>query len=106
MLGLAGFTTMPLSAKGPAHVVRDTAQDPKKNIAKTNLIFFMNIPLESTPFGKTCQPLLSVAFSPLLLKPPLCPDRDLIPVPAQRKKVSILANRIFETWPPCLLGDH
>ena len=91
-LGLAGFTTMPLSAKFPAHVVRDTAKDPKRNIAKTNLIFFMNIPLESTPFGKTCQPLLSVAFSPLLLKPPLCPDRDLIPIPAQCKKASLLAN--------------
>jgi hypothetical protein len=62
MLGLAGFTTMPLSAKGPAHVVRDTAKDPRKNIAKTNLIFFMNIPLESTPFGKTCQSLLSVHY--------------------------------------------
>jgi hypothetical protein len=44
MLGLAGVTTMPLSAKDPAHVVRDTAKDPRKIIAKTNLIFFMRIP--------------------------------------------------------------
>jgi hypothetical protein len=44
MLGLAGVTTTPLSAKDPAHVVRDTAKDPRKNIAKTNLIFFMSIP--------------------------------------------------------------
>jgi hypothetical protein len=57
-VGLAGFMTMPLSARDPAHVVRDTAKDPKRNIAKTNLIFFTNILLESTPFGKTCQPLL------------------------------------------------
>ncbi len=59
-IGLAGFTTMPLSAKSPAHVVRDTARDPKKIIARTNLIFLINIPLQSTPFGKTCQSLLSL----------------------------------------------
>jgi hypothetical protein len=62
-VGLAGATTMPLSAKDPAHVVRDIAKDPKKNIVKTNLIFFMNIPLESTPIGQTCQSLLSVLQS-------------------------------------------
>jgi hypothetical protein len=45
MLGLAGVTTMPLSAKDPAQVVRETAKDPRKNMAKTNLIFSMTIPL-------------------------------------------------------------
>jgi hypothetical protein len=28
----------------PPHVVRDTAKDPRSNIAKTNLIFFMRTP--------------------------------------------------------------
>ena len=44
MIGLAGVTTMPLSPKDPAQVIRDTAKDPRNNIAKTNLIFFMRIP--------------------------------------------------------------
>jgi hypothetical protein len=42
MLGLVGVTTTPLSAKDPAHVVRDIAKDPKNNLAKF-LIFFMRI---------------------------------------------------------------
>jgi hypothetical protein len=44
MLGLAGVRITPLRATGPAHVVRDTARDPRKNIAKTNLKFFMRTP--------------------------------------------------------------
>jgi hypothetical protein len=44
MCGLAGVITMPLSAKGPAQVVRDTTKEPRNNIAKTNLIFFMGTP--------------------------------------------------------------
>jgi hypothetical protein len=44
MLGFAGVTTTPLSAKDPAHVIRNTAKDPKNNIDKTNLIFFMRTP--------------------------------------------------------------
>jgi hypothetical protein len=41
MLGLTGVRITPLRATGPAHVVRDTAKDPRNNIAKTDLIFFM-----------------------------------------------------------------
>jgi hypothetical protein len=44
MLGLAGDITMPLSAKDPAHVARDTAKDPKNSMAKPNLIFSMRAP--------------------------------------------------------------
>jgi len=44
MFGLAGVRTMPLSAKGPAHVVKDRAKDPANNNAKKNRIFFIRIP--------------------------------------------------------------
>ena len=42
--GLAGFTTMPLSFIDPAHVVRETAKDPRNNMVRKDLIFFMRIP--------------------------------------------------------------
>lgn len=42
--GLGGFTTMPLSFIVPAHVVRDTAKDPRNNMVKKDLIFFMRTP--------------------------------------------------------------
>jgi len=47
MLGLTGVTTMetsvtvPLLLPPPPHAVRNAAKDPRNNIAKTNLIFFM-----------------------------------------------------------------
>ena len=44
MDGLAGARTMPLSFRGPAQVVRDKAKDPRSNIVKKDLIFFMRPP--------------------------------------------------------------
>jgi hypothetical protein len=46
MLGLTGVTTMKRSPVGtllllPLHAVRDMAKDPRNNIPRTNLIFFM-----------------------------------------------------------------
>jgi len=44
MIGLVGIIAMPLSFRAPAQVVRDTAMDPRTNIAQTNRIFFMRPP--------------------------------------------------------------
>ena len=42
--GLDGVTTMPLSFTVPAHVARDAAKDPRNNMVKQDLIFFMRTP--------------------------------------------------------------
>ena len=50
MSGLAGVTametsdTVPLLLSPPLHAVRNTAKDPRNNIAKANLIFFIKTP--------------------------------------------------------------
>jgi hypothetical protein len=41
MLGLTGARTTPLRATDPAQVVKDAAKNPRNNIAKANLKFFM-----------------------------------------------------------------
>jgi len=44
MYALVGEITMPLSVREAAHVVRDTAEDPRNNIAKIKRIFFIRPP--------------------------------------------------------------
>jgi hypothetical protein len=41
MLGLTGVKITPLRATDPAQVVKDTAKNPRNNMAKANLKFFM-----------------------------------------------------------------
>jgi hypothetical protein len=44
MVGLAGVTAMEIGcALPPAHVFKDTVNDPRNNITKTNLNFFKKI---------------------------------------------------------------
>jgi hypothetical protein len=62
--GLTGVTTMPLSFRVPAHGARDTAKDPKNNMVKKDLIFFMRIPCRFSfeIYTRWQSPSIVVAF--------------------------------------------
>jgi hypothetical protein len=66
-VGLVGEITMPLSFREPAHVVRDTAKDPRNNIARTNRIFFMRPPCRFVIVIYTLRRTESIIVSRMLL---------------------------------------